>query len=104
MVGDQSFTFPVSGAQSFECEVTPEEFEIRVNRLALDGTQLEMQGSFDGSQWLGNVTVYTNDGNLRTSLPSDGTGLTVDGSSVTFEGTFELPDGTESPGSAAAAC
>lgn len=103
-VGGQEFVFPVSGAQSFQCMVLPEEFEIRVNRLALEGLQLEMQGRNDGTQWIGSVTVYTNDGNLSAPLPPDGAGLTIDGTSVTFDGTFTAPDGTESTGSASATC
>lgn len=103
-LGDQAFAFPVSGAQSFECEVGADAFEIRVNRLAVDGLQLEMQGRDDGTQWIGAVVVYTSDGSWTGQLPPDGAGLTVEGAAVTFEGTFIGPDGAEVSGSAAATC
>jgi hypothetical protein len=103
-VDDQTYTFPVSGAQSFDCEVAADAFEIRVNRLAIDDLQLEMQGRNDGAQWVGAVVVYTSEGNWTGPLPPDGAGLSIEGGTVTFDGTFAGPDGTEVQGSATATC
>jgi hypothetical protein len=75
-----------------------------VNRLGLDGLQLEMQGRNDGTQWIGAVVVYTADGNWTGQLPADGTGLAVEGTTVTFDGTFVGPDGSEVAGTATATC
>lgn len=104
VIGTDTYTFPVTGAQSFECTVGPTEFEIRVNRLSREGLQLEMQGRDEGGRWVGAVTVYTNEGNWTAILPEDGAGLTIDGGSVAFEGAFAGPDGSEVDGSATAAC
>lgn len=104
MVGDQAYSFPMSGAQGIECTVSADEFEIRINRLAVDDLQLEMQGRHDGTQWVGAVVVYAPGGNSTAPLPLDGTGLVVDGGTVTFDGTFTDPDGNEVAGSATATC
>jgi hypothetical protein len=103
-VGDQSYTFPLSGAQGIDCTVAPEEFEVRINRLSLDGTQLEMQGRGGPDQWVGAVVVYTAEGNSIAQLAPDGSGLVIDGGTVGFDGTFTMPDGTEVTGSATATC
>jgi hypothetical protein len=103
-VGGESFVFPLSGAQSVTCDVGPEALEIRINRLAIDGLQLELQGTFDGERWVGSATIYTNDGNYSSPLPTDGTGLTIDGTSVAYEGTFASPAGDDVEGSVSVTC
>ena len=103
-IGGQTFAFPLSGAQSVTCEVGPERVEVRINRLALDNTQLEIDGRREGDRWIGAAVVYTSDGNYSAPFQEDGTGLTIDGSSVEFAGTFKAPDGSELDGSASAAC
>ena len=103
-VGGETFVFPLSGAQSVTCDVGPEALEIRVNRLSIDGLQLELQGTFDGERWVGAATIYTNDGNYSSPLPLDGTGLTIDGTSVTYDGTFGSPAGDEVDGSVSVTC
>lgn len=102
-IGDAAYAFPVSGAQSVTCTVTADAVEVRINRLAIDGIQLEINATSDGGQWLGNVTVYTDDGNLSSTIPADGTGLSVDGTTVTYEGTFSTPSGDQA-GTATATC
>ncbi len=102
-IGDAAYAFPVSGAQSVTCTVTDDAVEVRINRLALEGTQLEINATSDGGQWLGNVTVYTADGNLSSTIPADGTGLTIDGTTVTYDGTFTTPSGDQT-GTATATC
>lgn len=102
-IGDAAYAFPVSGAQSVTCTVTADAVEVRINRLAIDGIQLEINATSDGGQWLGNVTVYTDDGNLSSTIPADGTGLTVDGTTVTYEGSFSTPSGDQA-GTATATC
>ena len=48
-----SYSFPVTGAQSVTCTVADDAVEVRINRLAIDGLQLEIQATSDGGQWLG---------------------------------------------------
>ena len=102
-IGDASYTFPLMGAQSVECTVTADAVEVRINRLALEGLQLEIQATSDDGQWLGNATVYTSDGNLSSSIPADGNGLTIDGTTVTYDGTFTT-DGGDQTGTVTATC
>jgi len=103
-VGGETFVFPTSGAQSVTCDVQPEALEVRVNRLAIDGLQLELQGNFDGERWVGSATVYTNEGNYSSPLPLDGAGLTIDGTSVTYAGTFSSPAGDDVDGTVSVTC
>ena len=103
-IGGQSYTFALSGAQSVTCEVAPDNVTVRINRLAIDGTQLEIDGRQDSDRWIGAVVVYTSDGNYTSPMANDGTGLTIDGSSVQYEGSFKAPDGSELDGTASAAC
>lgn len=102
-IGDAAYSFPVSGAQSVTCSVTGDAVDVRINRLALDGLQLQIDATSDGGQWLGSVTVYTSGGNLSSTIPADGTGLTIDGTTVTYEGTF-TSDAGEQPGTVTATC
>ncbi len=103
-IGGQSYTFALSGAQSVTCEVAPDNVTVRINRLAIDGTQLEVDGRQEGDKWLGAVVVYTSDGNYTSPMAIDGTGLTIDGSSVQYEGSFKAPDGSELDGTVSATC
>jgi hypothetical protein len=103
-IGGQAYEFALSGAQSVTCEVAPEGVTVRINRLALDNTQLEIDGRQDGDRWIGAVVVYTADGQYVSPFPQDGTGLTISGSSVDYAGTFKAPDGSELDGTAAATC
>lgn len=102
-IGGTAYSFPVAGAQSVTCTVSDDAVEVRINRLAIEGLQLEIQATSDGGQWLGNATVYTPDGNLRSSIPADGAGLTIDGTTVTYEGTFTTDTGDET-GTVTATC
>ena len=55
-------------------------------------------------QWVGAVVVYRNEGNLASTLPPDGTGLSVEGTTVSYRGTFVGPDGEEVDGTVEATC
>jgi hypothetical protein len=94
-IGGQTFAFPASGAQSFECTVTASNLNVRVNRLALDGTQIEIQGTQQSGQWVGNVYVISGSDRYNATLPGDGAGLEIDGSSVKFAGTFTQTSETD---------
>lgn len=83
-----SYTFSPSGAQRFDCLVSADSLEVRVNRLAVDGTQLEVTGQRTDGAWLGAVSVTLPEGTLVSTLPSDGAGLVIEGSSVDYEGSF----------------
>ncbi len=95
-IGGTTYSFPVSGAQSFDCNVAADNVEVQINRLAIDNLQLEIDARKDGDRWLGSVTVYTAGGSLTSSVPADGEGLVIDGSSVTYEGTFGDVEGSVS--------
>jgi hypothetical protein len=103
-IGGQTYVFALSGAQSVTCEVAPEAVTVRINRLAIDNTQLEIDGRKDGSRWIGAAVVYTSEGNYTSPFLEDGSGLTIDGSSVEYGGTFKAPDGSTLDGTAAVTC
>jgi hypothetical protein len=103
-VGGQEYLFALSGAQSVTCEVAPERVEIRIDRLGIDDTQLEIDGRQEGDRWIGAAVVYTSDGSFTSTFLEDGTGLTIDGSSVEYAGTFKGPDGGELDGTASVTC
>lgn len=92
-VGGVEYVVPFSGAQSVTCEVSADSIEVRINRLGLDGIQLEISGSFDGTSWLGSATVYKSDGNLTSTFGPDVDGPVVDGATVTYTGTFSSDSG-----------
>lgn len=103
-VDGETYVFPLSGAQSVTCEVSDTSLEVRVNRLAIDGLQLEVTGSDQGGQWVGAAVVYTADGNYTSTLPDDGTGLSIDGTAVSYAGTFLSPTGAEVEGTVDVTC
>ncbi len=103
-IGGETYVFALSGAQSVTCEVAPDRVTVRINRLALDGGQLEIDGRQDGGRWIGAVVVYTSGGQFTSPMATDGTGLTIDGSSVEFAGAFKAPDGSMLDGTASATC
>jgi hypothetical protein len=109
-IGGQTFVFPASGAQSFECTVTPTDVVVRINRLALENAQLEIQGTKQSGKWLGNVYVISGSDRYNATIPADGTGLEITGTTLTFTGTFtqtseaDPSNGQEVDGSASVTC
>ena len=103
-IGGQTYVFALSGAQSVTCEVAPDRVTVRINRLALDGEQLEIDGRQEGDKWIGAIAVTTNDGTLVSPMAPDGTGLTLDGSNVEYAGAFKTPDGSTLDGTASVTC
>jgi hypothetical protein len=88
-IGGRTLVFPASGAQSFECEVSPTSVTVRVNRLALEDAQIEIQATQQsGGDWLGNVYVISGSDRYNAIIPADGTGLDITGTTVMFQGTF----------------
>lgn len=83
------YSFPLSGAQSVSCSVSPSDIDITVNRLALENLQLaiDMRGGPD--DWIGSVFVITPEGNFSVTLVGDADGLEIDGSTVTYAGPIE---------------
>ncbi len=90
-IDGQTFTFPASGAQSFDCEVSADAFSVTINRLAVDNLQLSLEARQDAGAggWLGNVTVISGDDTYTSTLSADGEGLEVSGSTITYSGTFK---------------
>jgi hypothetical protein len=104
VIGDQTYELPASGAQSFDCLVAPDDIEVRINRLAVDGLQLEIDGRQESGNWLGAVVVYDGDARFTSTLDAAGEGLEIDGSSITYRGTFVGTDGAEVDGSVDMTC
>jgi hypothetical protein len=95
-IAGRTLVFPASGAQSFECDVSPTDVTVRVNRLALEDAQIEIQVTQQsGGEWLGNVYVISGSDRYNAIIPADGTGLDIAGTSLTFEGTFTQTSETD---------
>lgn len=103
-IGGEDFTFPLSGAQSVTCDLSSEQFEVRINRLAIDDLQLEAQGRQDGDNWVGAMVIYAGDERFTSPLPQDGEGIEIDGPTLSYTGTFESAEGDEVEGSLAVTC
>lgn len=99
-----TYTFPASGAQSFDCTVTDDSLDVRINRLSLDGLQLELSAGRDADAWLGAVVVYAPEGTFTSTLSPDGAGLTIDGSTVDYQGTFTGGPAGDVTGSVSVTC
>lgn len=102
-VGGTTYSFAPGGAQSFDCTVAEDAIEVRVNRLAVDGLQLELSARREGGDWVGAAVVTTPAATFTSTLPPDGTGLRLDGAAVDYEGTFNN-DGEEMPGTLSVTC
>jgi hypothetical protein len=87
-IGGRTLVFPASGAQGYECQVGPTNVLVRVNRLASDDTQIEIQASQQDGQWLGNVYVISGSDRYNAIIPADGTGLEITGTTLKFAGTY----------------
>jgi hypothetical protein len=94
-IGGEMFTFPASGAQSFECEVTPTSFRVLVNRLSLEDKQIQMEGTQQSGEWVGGVYVISGDDRLSAVLSANGAGLEIVGQTLTFTGTFTQTSQTD---------
>ncbi len=109
-IAGRTFVFPASGAQSFECDVTATNVDVRINRLALEDTQIEIQGTQQSGEWLGNVYVISGSDRYNAIFPADGTGLDIAGTTLTFSGTFtqtseaDPTTGQELTGTASVTC
>jgi hypothetical protein len=90
-IDGQTFVFEISGAQSFDCEITDANtFRVQVNRLSLDDLQLSFDGRPEGDGVIGNVTITAGDDSYTATLfGAQPEGLVVEGSTITYTGTFE---------------
>lgn len=102
-VGGETYAFALSGAQSVTCDVAPDEVVVRINRLAIDDLQLEIDMTGGPGDWLGSVAAYTPDGTYRVTLSGEAEGFAVDGDTITYDGPLEL-DGVESEASVSVTC
>ncbi len=103
-IGGQSFEFPFSGAQSIRCVVSDDGVEVLISRSSPEYLQLQIDVRDNGGDLLGGVYVTSGDEQYNSIIPADGTGLTIDGSSLTYEGSFSDSGGEELPGSASVTC
>jgi hypothetical protein len=99
-IDGETFVFPASGAQSYECEITDENtFRVQINRLSSDDIQLSFDGRPQGDGVIGNVSVNDGDNTyIATLFGAPPEGLVIDGSTITFTGTFELRVNNETQG------
>jgi hypothetical protein len=103
-LGGSTYSFPASGAQSFDCTVSDESLDVRINRLAVDGLQLEISARVDGEKWIGAVVVSAPEGTFTSTLSPDGAGLTVEGPTVDYTGTFTGGPSGDATGSVSVTC
>jgi hypothetical protein len=103
-VDGQTFSVPLAGAQSVQCDVAPGAVDIIINRLSTDHLQIQVSVRTESSGLVGAVTLTTPDGSYSGTIPLEGDGLAVDGNTVTFEGTFTTPDGSKVDGTADVTC
>ena len=102
VIDGQTYTFPASGSQSFNCNLASEA-------VTFDKSGGESQLQIDASMrtadaWLGHVAVYTENGNFTSTIPENGEGLTIDGATVHYEGIFADPSGGEVAGTVDVTC
>ena len=107
-IDGQTYVFPASGAQSFDCEISEDAFRVVINRLATDDLQLSLEAKRTAGDWLGNVTVISGDDNYVSVITGAGEGLDISGSTIAYSGTFDhtknrQPEG-KVEGSATATC
>jgi hypothetical protein len=103
VLGGATYVFPLSGAQSVTCAVTPDDVDITINRLATENLQLSIDMRGGPGDWIGAVFVITPDGEYTATLSGDAPGLTIDGRTVTYEGPIES-DGGETEASVSVTC
>jgi hypothetical protein len=90
-IGGQAFTFPLSGGNSVDCAISDQEVAVLIGRNRPEFVQLQ-------------VDISNDDGTYTSFVPPDGTGLEIDGASLTYEGIFTTPDGSEVEGSVSVSC
>ena len=94
-IDGRTFSFPASGAQSFECEVGPTGVRVLVNHLSLEDSQIQIEASQQAGGWVGGVYVISGTDRYNGIVPPDGTGLEIVGTTLTFAGAFTHTSGTD---------
>jgi hypothetical protein len=94
-IDGRTYTFPASGAQSYECEVAPTAFRVTINRLAPESEQIQLEGTQKSGEWLANVYVISGTDRFNAIIPADGAGLEINGTMLTFSGTFTQTSETD---------
>lgn len=103
-IDGQSLTFPFSGAGSLHCEVSDERVDILIGHSQPERIQLQVDIQDNAGELFGAVTITSGDDTYSSFVPPDGTGLTINGRSVTYQGVFESPSGEDTDGSVAVSC
>ncbi|MDH5423190.1 MAG: hypothetical protein OEY55_15425, partial [Acidimicrobiia bacterium] len=99
-VGDESLTFPFSGASDLECDVSDEESYVLISHNQPERIQMQV----DIQEAFGAFNITFGEVRYESFVPDDGTGLTIDGSSLTYQGTFTGPTGEEFDGAVSVNC
>ena len=103
VIGGTEYIVPFAGAQSITCDVSDDLVDVTINRLARDGTQIQIDARYDGEVWLGAISVNTPEGRYISTLTEDGAGLVIDGPAVDYEGSFGS-DGSDADGTVSVTC
>lgn len=99
-VAGESLTFPFTGAGDLECFVSDEESYVLISQSQPERIQLQV----DIQEAFGAFNITSGENRYGSFVPEDGTGLSIDGSSLTYEGTFTGPTGEEYDGSVSVNC
>lgn len=103
-VDGQTFTFPLSGAGSLDCVVSDEGVQVLIGHSQPEFRQLQVDIQDNGGELFGAAHITTDEGTYTSFVPPDGTGLTIEGTSLSYEGVFETPSGGEADGSVSVTC
>ena len=103
-VAGQTFTLPLSGAQSLDCLVTDGEVAILIGHTRPEYRQIQIDVEENGVELFGAVHITAGEDTYTSFVPPDGTGLTIEGRGLTYEGTFMAPSGEEVDGSVSVTC
>jgi hypothetical protein len=104
VIDGTTYTFPFSGAQSSDCEVSDTDVAVRINRLSRDDLQLaiDMRGGPD--DWLGSVSISASGEDFLVTLSGEAEGFDIDGGTVTYAGPIENGAGDEVEAAVSVTC
>lgn len=99
-VAGESLSFPFSGAGNLECDVSDVQSYVLISHSQPENIQLQV----DIQEAFAVFHITSGEDRYESFVPDDGTGLTIDGSSVTYQGVFTGPTGEEFDGSVSVNC
>lgn len=103
-IDGETFTFPLSGAGSLDCVVSDELVQVLISHSQPEYNQLQIDIQDNQGELFGAVYITSGEDTFTSFVPPDGTGLTIDGSSLTYEGIFTTLSDAEVDGSLSVSC